>query len=70
MAVNADVTANTAMPMFLSVVRQKCTYGNMAGNELFCVRVATLLRKKYANIPRVMSKTSTFRIVKIFILLF
>ena len=58
MPVNATIPANTAMPMFRTVVRQICTYGNMAGSELFCVRVA-LLRNKYASILRVMSLGST-----------
>ena len=35
---------NTATSMFLIVVRQKCTYGNMAESKfaLTCVRVAAL----------------------------
>ena len=37
------------------VVRQECTYENMAESELLCVRVATLLRNKYASILKVMS---------------
>ena len=32
--VNTAMPANTAMPMFLAVVRQKCTYGNMAESKL------------------------------------
>ena len=46
---------NAAKP----AVRQKCTYGNMAESELLCVRVATLLRNKYASILRVISLGST-----------
>ncbi len=41
------------------IVRPKCTYGNMAEIELFCVGVATLLRNKYASILRVISHSST-----------
>ena len=43
MPVNAALSANTAMPMFLTVARQKCTCGNMAEIELLCVGVTTLL---------------------------
>ena len=43
---NAAMPANTAMPMFLLVVRQKCTYRNMAESELLGVRAVTLLRNK------------------------
>ena len=39
----------------LTVVRQKKN-GNMAESELLCVRVAPLLRSKYASILRVMAK--------------
>ena len=54
---NTAKPENTATPAkaFLMVVRQKCTYGNVAESELPCVRVATLLRSKYASILRVMS---------------
>ena len=46
---NAAMPANIAIPiMFLTCVRQKCTYGNMAGSE--CVKVATLLKKIYASV--------------------
>ena len=43
---NTAMPAYAAMPMFLPVVRQKCTYGNMAESEFLCVRVAALLRSK------------------------
>ena len=52
---NIAMPANNDMPMFLTRCEQKCTYGNMAESELLCVRVATLLRNKYASILRVMS---------------
>ena len=44
--VNTAVPENTAMPMFLTSWRQKCTFGNMVERELLCVKVATLLRNE------------------------
>ena len=51
--------ANTALPMFLTIVRQKYTYGNMAESELLCVIGATLLRNKYV-IRQNMSELSIY----------
>ena len=59
---NTDVPANAAMP----AMRQKCTYGNMTESELLCVKVATLLRNKYASALRVSHKAMHVWIVKIF----
>ena len=39
----------------LPVERHKCAYGNVAESKLLCVGVATLLRKKYASVLRVLS---------------
>ena len=62
--VNNDMpsSTNTTKPMFLSSVRQKCTYGNIAESGLFCARVAILFtgaRIQYngmANFEREMCK--------------
>ena len=47
--------ANTAMPMFLTSYETEMHYGNKAESKLLCVRLATLLRNKYASILRVMT---------------
>ena len=46
MSASTTMLSNTAMPMSKPVVRQNCTYGNMAESELFCVRVAIYLEGK------------------------
>ena len=53
---NTDMPApsNAAMPMFLTSYETECIFGNMAESESLCVRVATLLRNKYASTLRVM----------------
>ena len=38
-------------------MRQERIYGNMAESELLCVRVASLLRNKYASLSDVTGKT-------------
>ena len=52
---NTAMPANTAIPMFLTSCETEMHIWNIAESELLCVRVATLLINKYANILRVMS---------------
>ena len=64
--------ANTAMPMFLTFMRQKYTYVNMAENELLCVRVVTLLRSKDASTQKsdVIRQCLYSKLSRFFVLLF
>ena len=52
---NNAMPTNTAMPMFLTSCETEISIWkyDMAESELLCVRVATLLRNKYASIQRV-----------------
>ena len=53
---NTAMPGNTAIPLFLnSYATEEIQYGDVADSELFCMRVATLLRNKYASIRKVMS---------------
>ena len=54
-----SIPANIAVLIVQTCSETECIYGNMVERELLCVRVATLLRNKYASILRVISYGST-----------
>ena len=53
--VNAAMPADTAMPVLLTSCEREIHIWKYGENELFCVRVANLLKNKYAIILGVIS---------------